>query len=715
LKYPVVIALSSLIVSSAAIAGMNIDRASDAAELQTSAASQPLSLPPQRTERLPQDPVSVAQTAPSTTSKTGGGASAPNAAPLPADLSALRYFARRGDTVRLQAETARLRALYPNWVPPENPLADQPGGDPQLDMMWKLFAEKRFDDLRKAIAERQKADSSWQVPEDLAAMLKQADVRQSLVKASTLQQYSTVIETASQNPSLLTCKDIDVLWMVAEAFAKTERPDRSRDTYGYILKNCTVPSERLATMQKASTLLSPTMLDGLLALEKVDTAGKPEFEGLRNDLARRFVANATENPDTTVPDVWLERLQKLAETDKRASDALLLGWYSFRHNAVSDAEKWFRMAREKQDSASTSQGLALVLQARKDFAAAEQVMYQWRDSSDEARSAYLAAATNLLAQEPPIAIESDVLQRMATETASAKDAESAQQFGWYARAFQQPQLALKWFALAVSWKPDDEPSAYGLAITADELKMPAEVSRIQRLWAARSARIAALGERKRGSATPAVPARRVAERERGTDTENVGSVAYDRNGQYPSPVRRERAQASCATAMSARNLSPDESLTQGWCLMKANRAAEAVEAFNNALNSSEANARSDAAYGKTLAYMRMGLTNNAAFAATNQDLSSAKATELQVALLADRAVASFQARRYSETINLLDRRARLASERVDLMVLRGYVYLNLKRYGDAKRVFQSLAAIGNRDGLKGLADVRNAMDPSHSG
>jgi cellulose synthase operon protein C len=149
--------------------------------------------------------------------------------------------------------------------------------------------------------------------------------------------------------------------------------------------------------------------------------------------------------------------------------------------------------------------------------------------------------------------------------------------------------------------------------------------------------------------------------------------------------------------------------------MKANRAAEAVEAFNNALNSSEANARSDAAYGKTLAYMRMGLTNNAAFAATNQDLSSAKATELQVALLADRAVASFQARRYSETINLLDRRARLASERVDLMVLRGYVYLNLKRYGDAKRVFQSLAAIGNRDGLKGLADVRNAMDPSHSG
>ena len=38
------------------------------------------------------------------------------------DLSALRYFARQGDTERLKTEIARLKALYPSWVPPADPL-----------------------------------------------------------------------------------------------------------------------------------------------------------------------------------------------------------------------------------------------------------------------------------------------------------------------------------------------------------------------------------------------------------------------------------------------------------------------------------------------------------------------------------------------------------------------------------------------------------------
>jgi cellulose synthase operon protein C len=714
LKYPVIIALSSLILSSGTVASIGMSRSSagigPAEDSDASLTSPPAVL--SRTDRLVQDPILVAQAAtqqPSTRS-----------APLPADLSALRYFARRGDTVRLQAETARLRALYPTWVPPENPVADVAGGDPQLDAMWKLYGQQRYAEVRKAIAERQKAESAWQPPEDLISMLNMGEARQTLVQSSDLKQYNAVIETASVNEGLLTCADVDVLWRVAEAFAKTDRPQRSRDTYGYILTNCMVPAERIATIQKASTVLPAAMLDGLLVLEKPDASGKPEFEGLRDDIARRFVTEATDNPATTAPTFWLERLQKLAQTNQLASDALLLGWYSYRHNNTKDAEKWFRMAHDKQDTASASQGLALVLGARKDFAAAEQVMYRWRDSSDEARSAYLAAATNLLAQDPAVVIASDVLQRMATATVSAKHADTAQQFGWYARVFQQPEQALKWFSLAVSWQPDDEPSAYGLAVTAQELKLPKDVQRIQTLWAGRSARIASLSERKQGN-TKAISSAPSIERE------NVGSVQPETTVARHIPTNssnrrarnatapRQAGPTSCLASVTARSLPADQSVAQGWCLMNANRPAEAVDAFDRGLASTQAKVRSDAAYGKSLAYIRLGLTSNAAFAATSSDLDTKRATELQVVLLADRAVASFQAGRYSETINLLDRRARLATERVDLMVLRGYVYLKLKRYGDATRVFQSLAAIGNRDGVKGLADVKEAMNPSHTG
>lgn len=42
------------------------------------------------------------------------------------------------------------------------------------------------------------------------------------------------------------------------------------------------------------------------------------------------------------------------------------------------------------------------------------------------------------------------------------------------------------------------------------------------------------------------------------------------------------------------------------------------------------------------------------------------------------------------------------------MVLRGYSYLAMRRYGEAARIFESLTAIGNQDGIKGLAAVRAA-------
>ncbi len=94
---------------------------------------------------------------PVTQTQTGGQISQPQMAQAPAprqtqpassdmpevDLSALRYFAAKGDTQRLQAEIARLRTLYPNWTPPADPLAIPVNGDPRLDAMWQLYSDGR--------------------------------------------------------------------------------------------------------------------------------------------------------------------------------------------------------------------------------------------------------------------------------------------------------------------------------------------------------------------------------------------------------------------------------------------------------------------------------------------------------------------------------------------------------------------------------------------
>ncbi|WP_164865289.1 cellulose synthase [Agrobacterium sp. CNPSo 2736] len=691
-------------------------------------------------------PVTVPATDPLPVTQAGGQAPQTQTAQAPApratqptsadmpdvDLSALRYFAARGDTQRLQAEIARLRTLYPNWTPPADPLAIPENGDPRLDAMWQLYTDGRYAEVRKAIADRQQAEPGWQPPDNLTGMLSLAEARQRLVNASDLKQYATVVDAAANNPGLLTCGEVDVLWRVADAFANTDRMGRARDAYLYILNNCTVASDRLATVQKASALLPAEMMDELLTREKPGADGQLEFEPVKNDLARQFVAKAGEKEGVAVPSAYIMRLQRLAETDKLASDALLLGWYNIRQKNMGEAEKWFRKAREEEDSASASQGLALALIDRNEPREAEDVMYKWRKASDDALATYLAATANLLALEPPVVLPPEVLQRIAAETVARKDAATAQQFGWYSLAFRQTPLALQWFSTALGWKPDDEPSAYGMAVSYHDLRNLAGLRGIQQQWGGRSQRIADVGTARMvdqsGQAVapitaPPVVAQVTAPPVQTNVPQGETAVVYNppvvqqpepsrKQARRPAQVQRETSAASrprsCAAYPDPQRLPPQQALDLGWCLMETNRPAEALKAFESAIESGQSNVKSDAAYGQSLAYLRMGLTDHAAVSATKSRMDRPRATELQVSILADRAVSAFGSKRYAETLLLLDQRARLADERTDLMVLRGYSYLAMRRYGEAAQIFESLTAIGNKDGIRGLAAVRAA-------
>ncbi|PDT53110.1 MULTISPECIES: tetratricopeptide repeat protein [Sinorhizobium] len=637
--------------------------------------------------------------------------------PAAVDESALRYFASQGDTARLQAEISRLRALYPNWTPPEDPLAVPRNEDVQLEAMWQLYAEGRYAEVRKAIADRRSREAGWQPPADLLERLDVAEARARLVNASDLKQYETVIQVGASTPILLTCSEVDVLWRVAEAFAETKRQGRARDAYLYILKNCDSGPERLATLQKAAALLPYSMVQELLSYEKPNASGTLEFESIRDDLARRFVAEGEDDATLAVDPKYLQRVERLVETQGTASDALLLGWYHLRRKNMSAAEQWFRRAREKQDSASASQGLALTLIDRKAPEEAEKVLYPWRDASADARATYMAATANLLAMEPPVILTGEVLQRIAQETIKARDPATAQQFGWYARTLGQPQTALQWFSTALSWKPDDEPSAYGLAITRHQLGDTAGTAEIQRLWAGRSERIARLGEPEKPAEPAQLPAPPVLQGAK----PNVAAggqpadAVVRRQGGLPArvgtaPRQVVRRTIACRETLDPSRLSPQAALARGWCLMDMNRPLEAVQAFEVALRAPASAVREDAAYGQSLAYLRAGLTSKAAVAATKSPQSRARVAELQTAILADRAIAAFDAGRYRETLIFLDQLRRISTERTDLMVLRGYAYLNLNRFAEAKRIFEAAAATGNRDARRGLADVSREQE-----
>ncbi|MFD1747484.1 tetratricopeptide repeat protein [Rhizobium helianthi] len=623
------------------------------------------------------------------------------------DLSALRYFAARGDTARLQAEIARLRSLYPNWTPPDDPLAVPVGRDERLEAMWKLYADGKYAEVRKAIADRQAQEAGWQPPQDLLERLNVAETRVRLVNASDLKQYETVIDLAARTPSLRTCSDVDVLWRLGEAFTSTDRQDRALAVYRYILENCDDKDQRIATAQKASTLLSADAFAPLLALERND-----EFASVRDDLARNRVAQANEKPGSNVPTEDLQRLRTLAERDGQVTDALLLGWYSLRHNDIAAAEKWFRSARAAEDSASASQGLALALIQLKRAAEAEEVMYKWRNNSEEATATYLATTANLLAGEPPPRVSEAVLARVAEMVFEKKYVPTAQQLGWYARAFNQPQTAAQWFETALSWKADDEPSAYGLAITRQQLNDRAGVAEIQRVWATRSQRIATLGMLTNApppnvaAAVPQEPI--VAQQPRTVAVAARGAPTQPRVARRSAPAAAS-TRSSCTGNFNQVDLSPPAALGQGWCLMDLNRPLEAANAFETALSSSDNKVRQDAAYGQSLAYLRLGLTSKAAVAAAKAPQQPGRSAELQVAILADRANAAFNSGRFREAIVYLDQRAMFQPEPTDLMVLRAYALMKLGRASDALRIFEAVAETGNRDAARGKGEARIAL------
>jgi hypothetical protein len=637
------------------------------------------------------------------------------------DETALRYFARQGDTRRLNAEIARLHSLYADWTPPEDPLKGPTVADPQLDHLWSLYAQGQFAQARAAMAERQSADPKWLPPKDLTDQLDLADARIRLVNASNAKQYETVIQIASSMPNLRTCGDVDVLWRTAEAFAATDRKSRAADAYRYILTNCTDKKERAATMQKAAVVLPRSDLDELLALARTGPDGD-DLQTLHEYVARGAVAEIGSQPNAKANADDIALLEKAAEQGSTSLDPLLLGWYWLRHGDAAKAQHWFQTSYERENAAESAEGLALTLIQLKKPAEAEAALARWRDANDAAGKAYLSAAAGLLSGQPPPTIAPDVLARIVDAVVKRRDPATAQLLGWYSHAFKQDDTAARWFAAALAWKPDDEPSAYGLAVTDLSLNRRPALLALERTWKSRSLRVAALTDpaAARALAAGSPPTQASAA---GADTTEqpaaaplpgtaAGSVAP--NGPQSAPGTQSAkaptdfvAIAEPATASEAKT----QGLPGGWRLLQLNRPAEAAAAFSGSLAQASSKGRGDAAYGLALADLQLGLLGEADNAAQLTPPRDRRSQQLHISILREKILQAYAAGRYRDTVNGLDTMSAMVPETVDLMTVRGWSYFHLQRYEEAQRLFAALAAAGNEGATRALYIVKESSTP----
>ncbi|WP_375449894.1 tetratricopeptide repeat protein [uncultured Devosia sp.] len=648
----------------------------------------------------------VASTAP-TQAQAIAAVPATNAAPV-VDETALRYFARQGDERRLRAEIARLSAIYPGWVPPDDPLSSDTAVDPLVQQIWDLYGKGDLAGAQALIAARTTTEPGWRPPAELADALVGAEAADGLRRAITAGDNADVVALAATHPELLTCQNIDLLWGVGEAFAETRREPRALDAFSYVLENC--DNDRLATMQKAEVLFDETTLSKLLALERIAPDGTGEFAAIEIDLARRRVADVLNGVVTRADPAALAMVAATAKTDMVPDDLRLLGYYELKGNRDRQARDWFEQAYAADSSAASAEGLAIAMLRLGDGIGAEALLANFRTETPELETQYLAAASAVLAGDPPRQVDATVLQRIIEAVTDTRDARVAQDLGWYAYGFEQTQTAVQWFEQSLGYEPTFEPAAYGLVVASQKLRDRQRVRELIEKWGPVSPRIRLFG---RPNAPTTAPARF----NYGLPGATLQNAMFRFQPDAPPAFmlvaeltqQQRQAMARCGSFLPPESLSPNTALPRAWCLMDLGRDAEAESTFRQATTSPSVSVRTDAYYGQTLALLRLGLIDDAAVSASAMPQTPERVRDLQVAILTNSATTYYAMGRYDEVLQLLDQRATLSPEQNDLLTIRAWSYFHLSRLREAKQIFAAVAATGYPDAQRGLEATTAAM------
>ncbi|HST94228.1 MAG TPA: tetratricopeptide repeat protein, partial [Microvirga sp.] len=484
------------------------------------------------------------------------------------------------------------------------------------------------------------------------------------------------------------------------------------------------PAERLATLQKALTLLPEQQVTDLLQFER-RTGGSPDdFSSIRDELARRRVERASLDSKMTASAEDLAAVERLIRNTNEAGPVLTLGWYNYHHGNPARALELFKTALDRNGGAKAAEGYAMSLRALERLTEAEAFAYEWRERAPENMKIYLDIATALLSQDPAPRLDARVVGRIVPVVMAQRFPDGAQALGWYSYNTQQIRTARDWFRTALGWKPEDEPSAYGLALSTQRLNERAAFNAVVAQWRGRSERIADLADgTNSGAGRRSAPVQPRAEVDAAPRPAMTRQITVERVEVEQPLVRTEegvrvrQTQArstlgrSCAMTRNPTGLSGDAALTRGWCLMEINRPLEAVAAFDQAIATGSGRTREEAAYGKSLAYLRKNLTSEAAIAAAEAPQTRSRQVELGASILTQRALAAYRDKRYVETLLALGERARLVPEQNDLLLIRGWSYFNLGRYKDAEQVFRAVQRTGySEEASIGLNAIQEATD-----
>lgn len=308
----------------------------------------------------------------------------PNQKPATVDEAALRYYARQGDMRRLQAEIERLRAQHPGWQPPDT-LFDTPApAGPDESPVWALLQNQDFAAARAMLAELRRGLPSWKPSAALENALQVGETRDRMNGAASVGDWPGVMTMASGSPSIMSCANIDLRWLQAEAMARTGDKAGAQGAYSRIIADCADASQRLSTIQKASALLDRAAAQTLFNQEKARPRTAVQETALADwwkQYERGSVAANLGRAGAEIDPQSLEVFSKSVSDSRDADGARTLGWYYYNRKNYSEALPWFERSMGWAESGETAEGLVLTYRALRRTADMNRTIAAWKGRS----------------------------------------------------------------------------------------------------------------------------------------------------------------------------------------------------------------------------------------------------------------------------------------------------------------------------------------------
>ena len=392
-----------------------------------------------------------------------------------------------------------------------------------------------------------------------------------------------------------------------------------------------------------------------------------------------------------VPTDMLVRAGEAFAQARSANGAQTLAWQRVSAKDWVAAAAWFQAARAwaapREDDPKTAEGLVQALRELHRDDEAEELAYARASHDDTFRDLYLEIVADRLTRTPPAPPNEAGLKRYAEFVAAAKAATGAQALGWFSYNARQWPAAIAWFGKSLEWDAN-ESAALGLALAQKQSGDRAAYARVVETYRDRFAKV---GDLALGRSDRALEKRAVLE-DGAAASPGAGADERPRSdgGSIASALNAKDYSACVARAEAVGALNPAQQNALGWCLMNLGRIQESLRAFDASLRIASGRTRDEAYYGKSLALLAAGEAVAASGAAAEANLTTEQRNAVGVQVLEQRAWAAYNARRYAETLQWLDRRAAFATDTRDLMRLRAWCLRKLGRADAAQAIENSL-------------------------